>query len=113
MRLTLKLRKRGQSPYWYLEGRVNGERFQESLRTKNRRHAQHLLELRYQELLTGSTDTHKDQIATVVAQYLEGYAKVRKSIRSYEEDATVLRRLQLCCGTPKPLQEIAPADLDR
>jgi len=113
MRLTLKLRKRSHSPYWYLEGQVNGQRFQESLRTKNRRHAQRLLELRYQELLAGTARTHKNLLATVVEQYLEGYAKVRKSIRSYEEDAAVLRRLQLCLGTPTSLQEITQADLDR
>lgn len=113
MRLTLKLRKRGHSPYWYLEGHVNGQRFQESLRTKNRRHAQHLLELRCQELLAGTAPTQKNQLATVVEQYLEGYAKGRKSIHSYEEDAAILRRLQLCLGIPTSLQEITPADLDR
>src|SRR5215471_7092024 len=101
MRLTLKLRKRSHSPYWYLEGQVNGQRFQESLRTKNRRHAQRLLELRYQELLAGTARTHKNLLATVVEQYLEGYAKVRKRRPFYDASSSALEPPHRSRRSPK------------
>src|ERR1035438_8217655 len=100
---TMALYRRGR--IWYADYYANGERFQESTGTANKREAEKHFAIRVSEVQRGVfVKPVNTTLAELGERYIE-YAKLHK--RSWKRDVQMLGHLQLFFG-PAKLRDITP-----